>query len=469
MALKHLKDAGSGARVTYGEVVVKGRVYALGTVTRGGQRWRFSAPTKGEVEEKVAAKLAELANDGTAGVDMTGQARRDAKRARVLLGEGEELADAVRELVDCRRLLGMVDADGAPTGGTVAELRDAVKVAVAELALARAALGGRATMQEAAEFWAKHHPNGAAVTLGRLVDDFLAEQGRKGNSAAHRRILAQRCASLAEAFGAGRTIVSFTSPELAAFIDGREGLKTAASRNAWTVTMRSLFKFAAKRYGLEMDPARDLAMGKVVRAAPEFLGVESVRRLLAAAEAVAERRGGWAAAATAILFFAGVRPVELVGQYGLKGEGRKILGGLRWRDLKLSAGVVRLGADVTKTAQTRLVPISRNLAAWLERYGRGEDADGRIVPNPTAWRRAREAVEREAGVGWGQDYARHSFATYHFAAYGDRNALEAAMGHGESSTELERHYRGLATAAAAAAYWGIVPAAEAAAGSAVGA
>ena len=74
------------------------------------------AKTRGEVETKVAEKLAELANEGVDAVQLSAEQRRDAAKARKLLTAGETLADALDELRDSRRLLGLVDADGKATG-----------------------------------------------------------------------------------------------------------------------------------------------------------------------------------------------------------------------------------------------------------------------------------------------------------------------------------------------------------------
>ena len=149
--------------------------------------------------------------------------------------------------------------------------------------------------------------------------------------------------------------------------------------------------------------------------------------------------------------------MELTGDWGLAGEGEAggVRGGLSWRDVDLEGGYIRLTAEVAKTTQARLVKMSGNLRAWLVRWGGARE--GRVVKNPTAWKRARRRIEEAAGVKWGHDYARHSFATHFFALTGDRNALEAAMGHTVGSKVLETAYRGLATREEAERYWGILP------------
>ena len=309
---------------------------------------------------------------------------------------------------------------------------------------------------EAVAFWLLHHPKGGGVTLGELAAAFVEEQRRKGNGDRHRQSIEQQLGALCAFFGDARPVAEISPDELKGFLEvrRRDGLADS-SINHWITTIKSAYKFAGEEFGLAVNPAERLKKTKIVRGETEFLTVEDAEKILRAAEEI----GGEAAAATAILFFAGIRPAELSGKYKARKEdgtaGGEILGGLTWDKVRLDAGVIRLDKKVTKTLQARLVPISENLAAWLRAYGEGRE--GRVVKNPQAWKTMRQRIEARAGVKWGQDFARHSFATYHFAAHGDRNALEAAMGHGESSTVLEKHYKGLASKAEAAKFWGIRP------------
>ena len=399
--------------------------------------------TKEEGEAWGRAQVKEIQEEGTQAEYLGQGEKRDAIEARKILGvaeSGESLRDAARELSEMRELLG-----GRGRG---------MVGAVEELAAALRTLHGRASLAEAVAFWAVHHPDGNGVTLAQLSADFIREQERRGNSPKHVQTLVQRLRSLRDAFGDERAVASIMAGDLKDFLENREGL-SSASRNAWMVTMKSAFKFAAEEYGLGVNPAERLKKEKVARGVPEFMPVANVEKVLRAAEEVAPDF----AAAVAILFFAGVRPVELSGQYGRRKEDGEasgiILGGLAWEDVNPQTGFIRLTEKVTKTTQLRLVPISENLLAWLAAYGGKES--GRIISNPQAWRTARERIVAAAGVDWGQDYARHSFATYHLALHGDRAALERAMGHGETSTMLENNYRGLATREDAVKFWAIMP------------
>ena len=385
----------------------------------GGKRVRWSLPDQAAARLLAEQKAVEVGQEGLGALELDKEQRRDAAAALALLPAKSSLRDAVKELVG-----------------------------------ARAMLGGRATVGQAAAFWAKHNPDGNAVPLGGLVTRFVDGRIKAGLSAPHVRALRGRLAALVATFGAESPVAGILPDDVEAFLDSREGL-SPRSRNAWLVSLRHFFRAAVKMRVLDTDPTAHMDKAKVVPRPPAFLSAGDCKELLRAAETVAPDY----AAAVAILFFAGVRPVELVGQYGLAGQRRAgedaVVGGLLWSDVDTFGGHIRIRAEISKVSQQRLIPIASNLRSWLIRFGAGKS--GRIVPNPMAWKRARAAIEKKAGVVWGQDYARHTYATFHYAEHGSRDLLQAALGHTSNSTEIETAYKGLATPAEARRFWAIRP------------
>ena len=94
-----------------------------------------------------------------------------------------------------------------------------------------------------------------------------------------------------------------------------------------------------------------------------------------------------------------------------------------------------------------------NLAAWLERYNWRV---GRVCP-PNL-RKLLEEDRRKTGLKkWPPNALRHSFASYHLAAFD--NAAKLALELGHTSEELIfRHYRELVRPEQATKYWAISPA-----------
>ena len=104
----------------------------------------------------------------------------------------------------------------------------------------------------------------------------------------------------------------------------------------------------------------------------------------------------------------------------------------------------------------RHVDILPNLASWLDKYRK---ISGPVVENPTAFKRARERILAKMGKAqWTQDGARHSFASYHFKHFTNRDKLAEMMGHTEQSKEIERHYKSATISKVdAKKYWEILP------------
>ena len=437
------KDSRTGARtsiltVRYGRN--KDRILYRGIVRRGGHEWKFASTSKEVCEGKIAEQLAVLEQEGVSAAQLSVEQKHDAARARKVLGDGETLEAAMNELRLVRDVL-----------GSGRKLADALE----EIAKAKVALGERGSIAEAVAFWTKHNPEGKSVTLKELCDAYLKPDNRQkgGASPAHIHSLRFRMDALKETFGEKTPVATLMPGDIEGFLNQRAETEKWAplTFNHWRTILKSLFSFADAEYHVG-NAAAGIKARKVVQPRIRYFTPEEAEKILRAAEQVAPDY----AAATAILLFAGVRPTELVGQYGLDGEG--MVGGLEWNRVDVDGEIV-VDEEIAKTNQRRTIPIAPNLAAWLARYGKPR---GRVVPNPTAWRRARREIARAAGVDWFADAARHSFATYHYALHRNRDALEAAMGHVEGgSAVLEKHYKGLERKAEAERYFGILPEKEA--------
>lgn len=396
---------------------------------RGERRLRRRFASKEEAQAWIGAMKERLENEGRAGLELGREQREDAARAlRILDGRStlEEAAVAVSGALD--------------------------------------ALGGRARIADAVSFWLAHHPDRGAEGLRAAADAFLDSRRARGCRGSYVRLLRERLNTIVDFFGADTPAGMVFAPDVDRFM-GALTAGTAETWNGWRTIVRGFFGFAAARAGLERNPADGVERRRRTEGTPEFLRAAEVERLFRAAEAL-EREQAWArgcAVAAAFLFFAGLRPAELAGSYWGEEDGprgrERVVGGLRWGDVDLEGGTIRVRGEVSKVAQARLVPVEPALGAWIA--AGGGPGDGKIVRNPTWWRRVRAEMSRRAGVAWGKDAARHTFATFHFAKFKNRFALEAAMGHGRDSTVLEIHYRGLAGAAEAERFWGIRPAGRA--------
>lgn len=140
----------------------------------------------------------------------------------------------------------------------------------------------------------------------------------------------------------------------------------------------------------------------------------------------------------ALGLFAGLRPYEICR--------------LDWSALNTDEKFIRVSAEVSKTRRGRIIEnLPETLWAWLSTPGEGKVCPLRPVDFTSACKRA-------AGVKkWPHDGLRHTFATYHVAAFNDPGRTAMLLGHEGSPTLLHRHYRGLARAADGVQFWDLRP------------
>lgn len=410
----------------------------LATVYVGGKRERKRFRTKADAESWIASRRTETEKMGVHLEGLPRAVLQDAVDARAKLEDGETLSDAVGELLVVRDALGSGKA-----------LLDTVE----EWTAARQELDGRAGLLDAVRFWVKHHPSGASVTVGELVAAYMG--ARSGKRPSYFKNVKSKCGQFLEYVGASAPVAGIMPDKLGEFMETRG--TAPATRNGWRGFLLGLFGLALSKKWIAENPAA--ALDKVER--PESsddadcYSIEECTKLLRAAETHAPAF----APALALLFFAGIRPQELTGSYKVRedeedtGTG-EVVGGLFWKFVDVDGDVIVTRAT-SKTKRYRRIPIAANLRKWLAVYG--GKRDGRVVPNPQAWRRARERIAAAAGVEWKQDGTRHSFATYHWGMYQDRAGLESAMGHSGDTNTLERFYIARPNKKAAARFWSIMP------------
>ena len=150
----------------------------------------------------------------------------------------------------------------------------------------------------------------------------------------------------------------------------------------------------------------------------------------------------------------------------MRKHGGEVMPGLQWADICLDDPVekfISVRAEYSKVQEPRHVEILPNLETWLCKYRK---VGGPVVSNPTAFRRARDKVVeamqgKTPGARWSPDVCRHTFASYHYKAHGDRDRLAAALGHTAQSREIEKHYKDATVSRTdAERFWQIVPDSE---------
>ncbi len=395
-------------------------------------------------------------------------------------------------------------------------------------------LGERATLDEIVKFWKDRHPNdGRHIPLGEMVDRFLDEKeklarvdpksGREFMRPATFRHFKQKLTALKNQMGEKTTMASIGAEEMETFI-GKQG-GGVESRKAWLKILNPFFEWCMDKpnEAISVNPLSGYKLPaiKTVDKEPTTWAARDVESFMR----IAEQDYPDMAAAFAVLWWAGLRPTELAGQYGLEhekitdaksklaqvrtnyeaermrlglGQGRggnvqkkaaaqaimdespqaqalkkarehladmqkrhggEAMQGLQWADICLDderERFITVRAVTSKTLKKRHVTILPNLEAWLTKYRK---IGGPLVANPTAFRRARADILSQMGeVTWAADVCRHSFASYHYKKFCNRDRLAEMMGHSAMSRQIEKNYKDSSVSLAdAEKFWQIVP------------
>lgn len=311
----------------------------------------------------------------------------------------------------------LVDLSEA-TAGTLSALLSALAEAVRELAAAARAIKSQGTFVPAS-------PAAAAAptpTLAEAVRDFISAKARTGRSRRYVRQLRVSLLSLAKPLAA-KPVSAVTAADLEAWLEGSRW--SARTRRGYLADARVLFGWCQRRGWLAINPAAAVDVPAAVPKAPGIHTPEQVQAVLD----TALRIDPGACRILAVRYFAGVRSAEA----------------LRLDECDLGAKFVRIEAAKAKTRRRRLVTITPALRAWL-------DATGEALP--VSEKRVRRVVAA-CRAEWSPNVTRHSFVSYHVAAFG--SAAKTALEAGHSEAMLFAHYRELVTPAEARRFWAIRP------------
>lgn len=335
---------------------------------------------------------------------------------RTTMKEAEELAASLRrdrkEMGDlCREL-------------TPADKLDAVR--------AIRILSGKTTLETAAAFYLANHQDKPLKTVLDVQNELLAAQEARRNREDSIQATRTRYATFLTEYGSMQIGVILPA-NIETWLTEQKFASDTTKANAIRY-LSVFFNFAVKRGYIDKSPMANIEKPKVKYTVPEFLAVADVERLMRESE----KSDVSLSARLATALFAGLRPTEL--------------SRLLPTDIDLAAKVIHVRPEVSKTGRPRHVTISDNLAAWLTRYPFD-------VSNNFDERRAK--VCKAAGIDkWPNDCLRHTFATFHVAAFQKPEQTAFEMGHSKGTAMLDRHYRGLASREDALRFWEITPTEE---------
>ena len=382
--------------------IIKKRIYSTGNVAWvvdcgmvDGKRPRYTYDTKGEAETKAEQLRIERQNDGNGIFTLSGKDQTDAGRALSILKPF------------------------------------------------------KATLTMAAEFYARHTElilNSKAPA--EVIDELLTVKKQDNISDRHQKNLRLQ---LRDNFAldprfATKSIHEITAGELETWLRGLE--VSPLSRNNYRTSLGILFSFALRRGYVLKNPVTLVERAKIKAEKPAILSIDEARALIKNAEPDF-------VPAIALGLFAGLRPESEIWL-------------LDWSQIDFEDKTI----DVAKSknvASERFVKISDNLAQWLRPHAR---KPGPVCPTGDAYYSRLQIVRDKAAAAlrkrketcpnlenWRQDTMRHSFASYHYAAFKNAHETAEQMGHVGGLRIFFRHYRNRVKEPDALAFWQIFPAA----------
>jgi integrase len=293
-----------------------------------------------------------------------------------------------------------------------------------------------ATITEAVTYYVEHvlaYRN--APPVSEIVKRMVAEAESAGRRETTVKDLRLRLERFSRTFGK-RQLAGISLAELKQWLD--DPTHTARTRINYATKVSQLYGYAIRHQWADVNLVERITRPTPEAGEPGIFTVEQAARLLEHADEVG------LLPYVAIGLFAGIRSAELLR--------------LDWSAVKLSERAVVVGAGIAKKRSRRVVEISDTLAAWLALCGKRR---GPVVDVPD-FRKALNTLAKSADVTeWPQNGLRHSFASYHLAAYNDTVRTAFLMGHSNPRI-VHDHYKALVQKSDAERFFALRPAADAA-------
>jgi integrase len=269
-----------------------------------------------------------------------------------------------------------------------------------------------------------------SCTAEALVEEVL--KAKKADGGGKRLIdsLKSRLGRFANDFD-GRLVATITTREVEDWLRSLE--VGPLTRNHYRAMAFTAFGFAVRHGYALTNPVENASKAKVTRTTPGILSVEQASALLVNADSEILPY-------FAVGLFAGLRRAELER--------------LDWTEIDFESGLIEVKAEKAKTAMRRFVTILPNLREWLLPLRK---LKGNVTPSEGV-RRLFDSSRIAAGIKeWPDNALRHSFASYHLAAFKNAASTALELGHHDARMTFA-HYRELVKPKEAARYWSLRPA-----------
>ena len=290
------------------------------------------------------------------------------------------------------------------------------------------------TIQDATEFFIAHlKASEKSCTAVQLVKELLKAKKADGVGERHLSDLDYRLRYFAEEFD-GKLVAEITSADIDDWLRSLD--VGAQTRNHYRANVLQAFNFAVRHGYAPINPVEGAAKAKVVGGRPGILTVEQASALLTNVPS-------------------NVLPYFAVGLFA--GLRRAEIERLDWSEIDFESGLIEVKAEKSKTAMRRFVTLQPNLREWLLP---NRKLKGSVTPQPETFRQIFDNARTAAGISeWPDNALRHSFASYHLAAFKNAASTALELGHHDSRVTFA-HYRELVRPKEAERFWKLRPAAK---------
>lgn len=268
------------------------------------------------------------------------------------------------------------------------------------------------------------------LTVAEAVKEFLPEVDKMTASAGYKTHVRQKIRLFGEAFGANK-LDAVTGEEIGDWIENDLGFTAAGTFNMYRKMVRLLYE---RHRRMVRNPCDDLPARSEVVEKVETLSVKDTARLFSYALAHKKQTLG----RLALEAFAGLRFSSAFR--------------LDKSDINFADKGILLPAHKLKTRRRHYIDgLPDNLWLWL-----GKTNDECWAMSGSDWMHAKSAVFADAKVPHPRNCLRHSFCTYHVAAFKNPGLTATLLCH-RNQQKLWANYNGLATQADGKRYFTITP------------
>jgi integrase len=300
--------------------------------------------------------------------------------------------------------------------------------AVEDYLRARDLAGTESLAAMAAEYGQHFRKVERKVTIPRIVAEMLLQREQDGASKVYLGQLKTTLNRFSARFPG--EILDATSQEIDAWLRSLD--VAPGTRNSMLRCIKVFFSFARSRNYLPEDKSTAADSVRLVKSTTDDVTIFTPEQMQTILHAAPPRL----LPILTIGAFSGIRVAEL--------------NRLDWSAVDLERRIIEIRAGQAKTASRRVVPITDNLAAWLESLQR----KGKVVSANNLHRDV-AALSNALGIDWPRNVLRHSFISYRIATV--KSADQVALEAGNSPAIIFKHYRELTTEDQANKWFAILP------------